>query len=99
MYLYWDFTKKSLKSISPKQKEDFICRLQNELKIPVGVVSGFDKPYILIFSTDPIQHHIMFNDKMIPRAKYITHIEVRHLTEQSDDFVEKIRKIAKETFS
>ena len=99
VHLFWDFAQKELKDLDPLKRVEFVNELQRTLKIPVGYTAGFDKPYIEIEHDDPISNHPMFKANMIPRAGYITRVAVRHLTHQSEEYVEQIRTIANRLFN
>ena len=97
VYLYWDFANPKLKNITDIQKCNMIVRLRDELKIPVSQhLAGFNSPYIEIEGreSDMKMMALLNKDDMIPRE--IKRVAVRHLTYQSEEFVEKIQKIAED---
>lgn len=99
VFLYWDFeTSEELKNYDPLVRQDLALAFK-KLGIPISnYVSGFDNPYVLIYGDDPAQNSPAWKDGMIMRAGFITRIEVRHLTYQSDEFIEKIKDTAKKVF-
>jgi hypothetical protein len=95
VHLFWNFKRKELKDKTDIQKCNFITRLQQELKIPLGYQAGFDKPYIEVHGRESDMNMMaLLGKQLVPRD--ITMIKVRHLTYQTDEFTEKIQKIAEE---
>jgi hypothetical protein len=100
VFLFWDFEQEQeLKLYDPLVRQELAIALRDELKIPISNhVAGFDKPYIIIYGDDPAQNSLAWKDGMVMRAGFITRIEVRHLTHQSDEFIEKIKATAMKVF-
>jgi len=94
VHYFWDFTKGDLQKLDPMVREELAVELRDKLKIPVSShIAGFNNPYIEIESNDPVRWSPLWKDGMIPRAGFIQRVSVRHLTHQSQEYVDKVIEI------
>lgn len=100
VFKYWDFESNELfKKLDPLVRVELALALKEGLNIPISPhVAGFDNPHISVIGDDPAQKSLAWKEGMIMRAGFITRIEVRHLTYQSEEFIKKIEAISEQVF-